>query len=115
MRLTVTRCRCEAGKCTCTTELFQKGISAVNHLDKIEPHARTLESAADAMEKDGIGSVPVHGHASVLRHMAACMRADAAQGRMPSAYHGIGSGLSAAAEPAHLNPATVAILGQLGV
>jgi hypothetical protein len=95
------------------TKIFDH-VTAVNHLAKVEPHARTLESAADAMERDGIGGVPVHGHAAVLRHIASCMRADAAMGRMPSSYHGIGSGLSAAAEPAKLHPATVAILEAFG-
>jgi hypothetical protein len=97
-----------------TIKIFDH-VNAVNQIERVEPHARTLESVADAMEKDGIGSVPVHGHAAVLRHMAACMRADAAQGRMPASYHGIGSGLSAAAEPARLPATTANILSQLGL
>jgi hypothetical protein len=62
-------------------------ISAANLLPKVEPHAAKLESIADAMEADGIGGDPNNGHAIALRKMAGQMRADAAQGRMPSSLH----------------------------
>jgi hypothetical protein len=67
-------------------------ISAANMLPKVEPHAARLESIADDMEAAGIGGDPNNGHAIALRRMAGQMRADAAQGRMPSSIH-------AAAEP----------------
>jgi len=62
-------------------------ISAANLLPQVEPHAAKLEACADAMEAAGIGGDPNNGHAVQLRRMAACMRADAAQGRMPSSIH----------------------------
>ena len=49
----------------------------------IESHARNLEEIAREMEAAGIGGGLVNGHASILRRMAACMRADAAAGRTP--------------------------------
>jgi hypothetical protein len=60
-------------------------ISATNFLSKVEPHAAQLENLAAEMEAAGIGGDPNNGHAVVLRKMAGQMRADAAQGRMPSA------------------------------
>jgi hypothetical protein len=63
-----------------------------NQLEKIEPHAKRLEDAADRMDAAGIGGHPVNGHVAVLRGMAASMRADAAVGKMPHAYIGTGSG-----------------------
>jgi hypothetical protein len=80
----------------------------MNQIEKVEPHARTLESAADAMERDGIGGDLVHGHATVLRRMAASLRADAAAGRLAHSFH-------ASAEPATLPASTVEIFSQLGV
>lgn len=62
-------------------------ISAANLLPKVEPHAAKLEAAAAEMEAAGIGGDPSNGHAVALRKMAGCMRAEAAQGRMPSTYH----------------------------
>jgi hypothetical protein len=87
-------------------------INAVNLTEQVEPHARTLESAANAMEAAGIGAHLTDGYGVHLRKMAACMRADAAQGKLPSVYHGQ---LHAAAEPAKLHPSTVSIFEQLGV
>lgn len=58
---------------------------------KVEPHATRLEAAADQMEKDGIGLHETSGHVSHMRRMAGAMRADAAVGKMPHAYHDSGS------------------------
>jgi hypothetical protein len=65
---------------------FQNSISA-NFLPQVEPHAAKLESCAAGMEAAGIGGDLTNGHAVVLRKMAASMRADAVQGRLPSALH----------------------------
>lgn len=62
-------------------------LSAANLLPKVEPHAAQLEACADKMEAAGIGGDPNNGHAIALRKMAGHMRAEAAQGRMPSAWH----------------------------
>jgi hypothetical protein len=67
-----------------------------NLLSKIEPHAARLEDAADRLDAAGIGGHPKRGHAAVLRDMAGCMRAEAAQGKMPHIYEG--SSLYAAAD-----------------
>jgi len=87
-------------------------VSAANMLDKVEPHAKRLEDAADEMEADGIGGHLTDGHAAVLRRMSACMRADAAHGKLPSVYRDADR-LYASAEPAKLHPGTVAILNAL--
>ena len=65
-------------------------------MGKVEPHAKRIEDAADKMEADGVGSATANGHVKVLRGMASSMRADAAQGRIPSSY----GGMYAAADPA---------------
>jgi hypothetical protein len=57
-----------------------------NLLLKIEPHAARLEDAADQMDAAGIGGHATRGHAAVLRDMAACMRAEASQGKLPDVY-----------------------------
>ena len=54
----------------------------------VEPHAAGLEDHADRMEKDGIGNHPKRGHVAIMRHMASCMRAEAAMGKMPHVYEG---------------------------
>ncbi len=64
-------------------------VEAANQLVKVEPHAKRLEAAADAMDRDGIGGHPRRGHAAVLRDMASCMRADAAQGKLPHTYEAL--------------------------
>jgi hypothetical protein len=46
-----------------------------------------LESCAANMEADGIGAHSALGHAAVLCRMASCMRAEAAAGKMPHAWH----------------------------
>jgi hypothetical protein len=86
-------------------------INAVNLTEQVEPHARTLESAANAMEAAGIGAHLTDGHAVHLRRMAACMRADAAVGKLPSIYHG--QLHAAAAELKRFDSSTIAILDQL--
>lgn len=58
---------------------------------KIEPHATRMEAAAEQMEKDGVGLHETQGHVSHLRRMAGSMRADAAVGKVPHAYHDAGS------------------------
>jgi hypothetical protein len=65
-------------------------ISAANMLPKVEPHAAKLEACAAEMEAAGIGGDMTNGHAVILRRMAASMRADAVQGRLPSAVHAAG-------------------------
>jgi hypothetical protein len=65
---------------------FHNSISA-NLLPQVEPHAAKLESCAAGMEAAGIGGDMTNGHAVILRRMAASMRADAVQGRLPSALH----------------------------
>jgi hypothetical protein len=52
----------------------------------VEPHALALEAAADGMQAVGIGAVPTHGHADVLRAMAYRLRAEAAAGIVPSTF-----------------------------
>lgn len=58
---------------------------------KVEPHATKLEAVAEGMEKDGIGLHDTAGHVNHMRRMAGSMRADAAVGKMPHAYHDAGS------------------------
>jgi len=67
---------------------------------KIEPHATKLEGVADQMEKDGVGLHATQGHVNQIRRMADSMRADAAQGKVPHAYHDSGS-YWAGADPRH--------------
>jgi hypothetical protein len=69
----------------------------VNHLAKVEGHARRLEKIAADMDAAGIGGHDVKGHAAVLRHMAGSMRADAAHGKMPYRYESSGAGVFASA------------------
>lgn len=54
--------------------------------DKVKPHAEKLRACAAAMEAAGIGVHPTQGHVNVLRHMAACMEADALHGNLPHIY-----------------------------
>jgi len=53
----------------------------------VEPHATSLEAANAAMSAAGIGTDARYGHAVVLQRMADSMRAEAALGRVPSAFH----------------------------
>jgi hypothetical protein len=86
-------------------------ISAANLLGKIEHHAAALETCAYGMEANGLGGHPTHGHVAVLRHMAACLRADAAHGKLPSVYRDADR-LHATAE-SRFDPQTAAILNAL--
>jgi hypothetical protein len=52
----------------------------------VEPHALALETCANNMSAAGIGAVPTHGHADVLRGMAYRLRAEAARGEVPSTF-----------------------------
>jgi hypothetical protein len=72
-------------------------MSASNLLPMVEPHAAKLEACAAEMEAAGIGGDPNNGHAVHLRKMAAQMRADAVQGRLPSAVHAASTNNSAVA------------------
>jgi hypothetical protein len=87
-------------------------ITAVNLAGQVEPHAKRLEDAAEQMSKAGIGNHITGGHVTHLRRMAACMRADAAVGKMPDIYYGTDR-MYAAAEPARFDASTAAILDQL--
>jgi hypothetical protein len=55
--------------------------------EMIEPFAVMLEDCAANMEADGIGAHSRFGHASVLRQMAQSLRAEAAAGKIPHAWH----------------------------
>jgi hypothetical protein len=83
-------------------------VTAVSHIDKIEPHALKLEALASDLERDGIGGDLNNGHALHLRKMAADLRSQAAQGRLAHSFH-------AQAEPARLPATTANILSQLGL
>jgi hypothetical protein len=52
----------------------------------VEPHAAALEACADGMSAAGIGCPPSTGYADRLRAMAYRLRADAANGILPSSY-----------------------------
>ena len=56
-------------------------------IDKVEPHAKALESCAASCEAAGIGLHSSRGHVAVMRRMAGNMRADAAMGKMPHEYN----------------------------
>jgi hypothetical protein len=58
----------------------------MNHIDKIEPHARRLEEVADKMDAAGIGGDPVRGHVVTLRRMAGDLRANAVRGKIADAF-----------------------------
>jgi hypothetical protein len=83
-------------------------INAINQTALVEPHAKALESCANAMEAAGIGGDLTNGHVTVLRKMAADLRASGAHGKLPSVFH-------AAAEPAALLTHTRTIFANLGV
>ncbi len=53
----------------------------------VEPHAKALESSADAMEGAGIGGHAERGHVHILRKMAGHMRAEAALGKIPHVWN----------------------------
>jgi hypothetical protein len=98
-------------------------------IDQVRPHVDACNACADAMEAAGIGGHLVHGHAAVLRRVAAHMAAEAAAGRLPHVYHESqlapvtaardgGSGnveLIALAASIEANYPLAKLLGQLGV
>jgi len=53
----------------------------------VEPHCSALESTAAAMESAGVGVGADRGHVHVLRRMADSMRAEAAEGKVPSKWY----------------------------
>ena len=84
-------------------------------IDKVEPHAKRLMDACEAMRAAGIGTDSKYGHAGAVERIAGHMRAEAAQGRMPSVFHyyeaaGDHRSVAAAAEP---DPKLKEIEGQL--
>jgi hypothetical protein len=75
---------------------------------KVEPHAKALEAAAVAMEADGVGD------ASLLRRQAAAMRAEAAQGRLPTGFSGtVQASAAPAADTAAIDAATKPLTDQI--
>jgi hypothetical protein len=66
---------------------------------RVERHAQALEDAAAAMAADGIGLHSTRGHSVYLKRMAESMRADAAQGRLPHAWHDTAGMYAAASGP----------------
>lgn len=57
-------------------------------MERVEPHAKSLDACAASMEAAGIGTHATRGHATVMRQMAGHMRAQAAMGQIPSEYSG---------------------------
>lgn len=55
-------------------------------IDKVEPHAATLEACHAAMEAAGIGMHPQQGHVITLKRMVGHMRAAAAMGKVPHIF-----------------------------
>lgn len=55
-------------------------------MDRVSSHTTALKNCAASMEAAGIGMHSERGHVRILRHMAAGMEADAAQGRLPHIY-----------------------------
>lgn len=72
-------------------------------MSKVEPHAAALDSQADKMEAEGVGTDARSGHVKVLRNMASSMRASAAMGRVPASYS---DGMYASAEQPAATDAT---------
>jgi hypothetical protein len=75
--------------------------------EMVGKHADQLDAAAAAMEKDGIGGDLRNGHRLFLTRMAASMRSEAAQGKVPHGYNS-SSNVYAAAHKPPLLPAVVA-------
>jgi len=55
-------------------------------VEKVEPHAQAVEACSAAMCAANIGEHPTDGHVHVLNRMAASMRADAAEGKVPHIF-----------------------------
>lgn len=71
----------------------------MSSLDKVAKHADALDKIAGDMQADGIGLHATRGHAMMLKSMASAMRADAANGKVPHEYSGIGYYASADVAP----------------
>ncbi|WP_051949296.1 DUF6582 domain-containing protein [Methylosinus sp. PW1] len=52
----------------------------------VEPHAKALEAAADAMATDGIGGHQTYGHVVLARGLAKSLRASAVTGILPTIH-----------------------------
>jgi hypothetical protein len=77
--------------------------------EMVGKHADLLDAAAAAMEKDGIGGDLRNGHRLFLTRMAASMRSEAAQGKVPHGYNSYSDvDVYAAADKPPLLPAVVA-------
>lgn len=64
-----------------------KGASLAGPIiDQVKPHVDAINTAADAMEKAGIGIHSENGHVRHLRHVAANMAASAVSGSVPHVY-----------------------------
>jgi hypothetical protein len=88
----------------------------MNHLPIVEPFAAGLEKIAGAMDESGLGGHATRGHAAILRQMASSMRADAAQGKMPHVFDGLGPMYAgAAAAKPQLSATTLRACAQLGL
>lgn len=55
-------------------------------IDQVKPHIDSINAAADAMEKAGVGLHSENGHVRHLRHVAAHMAAAAVSGNVPNIY-----------------------------
>lgn len=86
-------------------------------MNKVRPLSEKLEKHAADMEASGIGLDPTNGHVAHLRRMAQDLNAQAALGRMPSAFNaGMGYYASAdrAAQPV-VQPVQVAPVAPVAV
>jgi len=61
-------------------------VQAANVLEKVEPHAKRLEDAANKLEDAGIGLHASAGHVQILRKMADGIRADGAVGKVSHVF-----------------------------
>ncbi len=72
---------------TKVTELEAKGATLGGPIiDQVKPHVDSLNAAADAMEKAGVGTHATAGHVGVVRRVAAHMAAAAVSGNVPHVY-----------------------------
>lgn len=64
-----------------------KGASLAGPIiDQVKPHVDSINAAADAMEKAGIGTHSENGHVRHMRNIAAHMCASAVGGNVPNIY-----------------------------
>jgi hypothetical protein len=104
--------------------LFPRSQANAATRDMVEPHAAALDACRAAMEAAGVGTDPSNGHVHVLRRMADSMRAEAAMGKVPSAWNGVSMYAAADASaprkpltfiPQHLDASALAdVLDRLG-